>query len=496
MVEEEIRLRYSGFTLFASKLFSVATGLLFTIMVTRSTSEGEFGVWGNLSDVLNYFVLLATILPFWTTRFTARKYAGSAKTGFIANLLMSILFASLYLILLPTIMLALNIVGDYTTLYTIASIQVLELYSLYALEAILIAKQPQMVGYGSLIFETSKVAFGFVFILQLKLGLVGVICSIIGSYTLQLAFYFKLTANELKGRIQWIYLKEWLKASPISVYNIVGNAISTFVLIFLFVYGGELARGYYAGALAIANIVNYSAYLASALYPRLLYRSSSKDVFTSLKMVMMFAVPMTAGAIVLSESYLTILKSAYAEARPVLFLLTINILFVSLSQVFNSIVQGTERVDAEAKISFRKLVKSRLFLLFTLPYIQSAVTLPTTFFVLTFVAKTPLEAATYLALILLLASFAMLIVKYTLARRCLVFNIPWKNVSKYALASAIMTIVLLVIPHPTRLSTTVAFTLAGAAIYLTILALIDKETKSLLKSVLEEVMRTMKIKKP
>jgi len=72
MVKSEIRLKYSGLILFTSKLLSVATGLAFVLMITRSVSTEEFGIWGNLSDVFSYFIILATVLPFWTTRFVAR----------------------------------------------------------------------------------------------------------------------------------------------------------------------------------------------------------------------------------------------------------------------------------------------------------------------------------------------------------------------------------------------------------------------------------------
>ena len=257
-----------------------------------------------------------------------------------------------------------------------------------------------------------------------------------------------------------------------------------------------MARAYYGAAVTIANIISYSGFLALALYPRLLSGSSVEDVPISLKLVMMFAIPMTAGVMVLSDSYLTILKLVYAEARPVLILLAMNFLCVGLSPVFSTIIMGTERVDAKAKIAFQELIKSRLFLLFTLPYLQSAVTLPTTFFMLTFIAKTSLEAATYIALITLLANSAMLIVRYFIARKCLAFNFPWNSVSKYALASAVMTISLLVIPHPTKLSKTVALTLLGATIYIAVLMFIDKETRSLAKSILQEAMRIIKIQNP
>ena len=204
-------------------------------------------------------------------------------------------------------------------------------------------------------------------------------------------------------------------------------------------------------------------------------------------MVLMAAIPMTTGAMVLSDSYLTILKLVYRDAAPVLLLLSMHVLCLSLSQVFNTVVIGTERLDAKAKIPFRRLTKSRLFQIFTLPYIQSAITLPATFFALFYIAKTQLEAATYLALISLIVGLAMLLCRYIIARKCLTFNFPWKNVAKYVIASAVMAAPLLVIPHPTRLLLTVGLTVLGGIIYFAILATIDRATKELIKSILNEI---------
>ncbi len=496
MVKTEIRLKYSGLIVFVSYLVSVATGLAFVLMITRNVSTEEFGIWGNINDLRNYFILLSGIVPFWATRFIAREHAGSAKTGLIANIFISVAATSIYLALVPIILPVLQISSMYTILYIIVAAEILELHIMSALEAVLRAKQPQSIGYALLIFEVCKVFLGFMFILQLKLGLQGALYSIIISYGIKIAFYMKLTEKELKESAKWGHLKEWLKAAPINIYNIVGNRIAAFSLILLFFYGGELARAYHGAAATFTGIIGYSSLLAFALYPRLLSESSNKDVSVSLRLVMTFAIPMTVGVMALSDSYLTILKVDFAEARPVLLLLAINVLCLTLSQIFDTVVLGTERLDVKAKIAFRKLVKSRLFLLFTLPYIQSAITLPTIFVILTSIAKTSLEAATYLALITLLTSSAMLIVKYLIARKCLAFNFPWNSVFKYILASAAMATVLLVTPPPTRLSTTVAFTLLGAAIYLTILVLIDKEAKSLMKATLEEAMRIIKIKNP
>lgn len=486
MIKSKIRLRYSGFILFTSKLLSVATGLAFVYMITRSVSTEEFGIWGNITDVFSYFTLLALVLPFWTTRFVAREHAGSAKTGLTANIFISVASASIYLALLPTILSALQISSTYTILYFIVSIQVVEFYAVSALEAVLRAKQPQTIGYGLLIYEVCKVALGFILIIHLKLGLLGAIYTMISSCIIQIAFYVKLTAKELKESVRWSYLKEWLKASPINLYNIVGGKIAAFTLIFLFMYG-ELARSYYGVALTIANVITYSTFISYALYPKLLSKTNPEDISTSLKMVLMSAIPMTIGAIILSDSYLTILSPNYTEAKLVLSILAIYIFSLALSQVFSTVVMGTEKIDAKAKISLKQLTKTRLFQIFTLPYVQSAITLPATFFALFYIAKTQLEGATYLALINLAVGLAMLSCTYIIARKCLTFNFPWKNVTKYTIASAVMAALLCIIPHPTRLLLTIGFTILGGIVYFGILAIIDRETRELIKSIMGEV---------
>jgi O-antigen/teichoic acid export membrane protein len=168
MVKSVTRLRYSGFIVFASGILSVATGITFVLIITRTVSREEFGIWANINDVFSYFTLLATVLPFWTTRFVAREHAGSAKTGLIANMLISIALASIYLASLPTILSMLKISTAYTILYTMMSIQILELYTVSALEAVLLAKQPQTFGYGLLVYEVCKVTIGFTLIIHTR----------------------------------------------------------------------------------------------------------------------------------------------------------------------------------------------------------------------------------------------------------------------------------------------------------------------------------------
>lgn len=487
-----VRLRYSGFILFFSRLLSVGTGLFFTLMITRNVSGKEFGILGNISDVMSYFALLAGIFPFWATRFVARKHPGSSVTGLVANLLISLPCVLIYLAALPTIMATFQISSTYWIVYAVVALEILEIYSLNALEAILQAKRPQAKGFGFLIFELCKVLLGFMLLMQLRLGLLGAITSIILAYLFQIAYYLRLTYAELREKVRWNYVREWLKASPLNLYGMAGQRIAALYLIFLFVYGGTLSRAYYAAATTIATIIGYSSLLSYALYPRLLSEDRSEDVFISLKTVLMFATPMTVGAVILADSYLTVLNPIYSVARLVLILLVIDYLCRSISSVFNTVVRGTEKLDAQAKISYKSIIKSRLFILLSLPYVQAAVVLPATYFILNLTAKGAVESATSVALMVAVTDVAMTFVRYGLAKKSLNFSMPWIHLCKYLGASAVMGLTLYLFPAPTRLSVTLAETLLGSVIYLVVLSAIDKESRLTIRSVKNELLKMLR----
>src|SRR3990170_2118493 len=142
-------------------------------------------------------------------------------------------------------------------------------------------------------------------------------------------------------------------------YNVVCNQIAAFVFIMLLWYGTDVSRGLYGAAAQISNIIAYSSFLAFALYPKLLAEKNREDVTTSLKMVLMFAVPMTVGAIVLAHSYITLLSPTFGDAYIVLTVLAADTLVSVTSGIFGSVLFGVETVDQE-RMSFRRLVKSRL----------------------------------------------------------------------------------------------------------------------------------------
>ena len=490
MAKSEIRVQYSGFIVFATRMLSVGTGLVFTLMLTRSTTQDQLGIWGDVNDILAYFGFLASAFPFWAMRFAARDKEGSIKTGLIANLAISMIATLIYLPTIPIIMSLLHVSGTYMIIYLIASMQIMENYLISMLEACLRAKRPQTIGYGLLVEEFSKILMAYILIIRLQQPLLGALLSLTIAFTIQIVYYFKLLYVELRQPIRWSYAKEWLKGSTINIYYLVGDRIAALVFIMLFAYPvvGKDARGIYLAAWTIASIITYSSYLSFALYPKLLAKNNIQDIITSIKTVLMFAIPMAAGAIALSDSYLTMLNETYRQAATVLIILAINALVQTISQFFSSVLYGFERIDEKAKIPLKKLVKSPLFKAFSLSYVQSAITLPTTFYLLTNFAKgQPISAAIYVGIIDTVARSVTFLALYIIIWKMVKIDIPWMNITKYIAASAVMALFLFLIPHPTRLTSIFGVTIIAGIIYFALLTVIDKEARKLIRSIWQEI---------
>jgi hypothetical protein len=452
-------------------------------MVARAllpAHQRDYDLWFNMNDVIAYFTLMGGVLPFWVMRYVARDKEETVKTGILANFAIGGTATIVYLLLIPLVISMLGISGSYLPVYFLVAIQIMEMYLIAVLEACLQARVPQTVGYGLMVQQLLKVILGYILIVWLNQLLLGVVVTTLAAIAFQTIYYFRLLAEEFRRTVKREYIKEWLKGSVATIYNVVGNQIAAYIFILLFVYGGEGARGRLGAAAVVVNVITYSSFLAYALYPKLLAERKSEDITTSMKMVLMFAIPMAIGAIALSDSYITILTESYRDSALVLMVLAVNSFLIVVSGLFSNILFGTETVDEGTKLSFRQLIRSRLFIAFSLPYLQSAMTVPTTFYVLTnFAQNQPLQAALYVSVIDVVARFIIFLFLYTVVRKMTKIYIPWRSITKYIFAAAVMGVVLYIIPHPTRILPTVAETAIGGIIYLGLLMLVDSETRTL-----------------
>jgi hypothetical protein len=335
-----------------------------------------------------------------------------------------------------------------------------------------------------------RVIVGYVIIIQLGQPLLGAVVSTIIALSVQVVYYFKLLSGELKQPMQWGYVKEWLKGSVLIIYSVVGGVIAGFVFIMLFYYGEVSGMEIYYAALQIANVITYAGSISYALYPKLLTERRGEDVTASMKTVLMFALPMTVGAISLSSSYIILLRpgtAMYPGAEWVLVVLALDALVTVVSGIYGSVLTGVETVDRE-RLSFKSMVRSKLFMFYSLSYVHSAITIPTTYYILTtYALQQPLMAAFSVCVINSIVRFAMFLILVIMIRGMFKIAMPWKSIAKYSLASAVMGAVLFLLPYTNRISTTLAWTVVGGLVYFALLMAIDKEARRLPKVIMQEI---------
>jgi O-antigen/teichoic acid export membrane protein len=487
MDKKQLRLQYSGFIIFTAQILSVLTGLAYTLLITRTMTTDQYGTWTNIFDYTAYFLIFSSFIPFWATRFVARDKKGAVKTSTIANLLIAL---GSILIYFPVITLIAQAIGTeaYLPIYYIASLYILDTALVVNLEACLRSYRPQAIGYGLLIHEVVKVALAFLIILGLGQLFLGAILSLTLSILVQVFYYLKIFAGEFKEKIRWDYLREWIKGSALIAYSTAGTQILSFVLVLLYYFGGAETRAYYQAAFTFANIISYASFLAFALYPKMLGNTCADEhVKSSFKTVLMFGIPLAALMIVMSSSFLTVLNIEYAVAWPALIMLTIDTVIVLVSTFYSNLLMGAENFDAEGKIPLRQLFKTKLFKVFSLSFIQAAISLPIVYFVLTAIPAGPVEAVVYVIAINIGVHVSSFVGLYLFMHKSARLPVAWKSIAKYVLAAAIMGLILYMTPYPTTLLLTLVKTGVGLGIYIGLLLAIDKQARKLLSLIVAEI---------
>ncbi len=230
------------------------------------------------------------------------------------------------------------------------------------------------------------------------------------------------------------------------------------------------------------------------MYPKLLSNACSKEeVGLSLKTVLMLAIPLATLTMVMAVAFLTVLNVIYTPAWPVLIILTVDTLIVMLTTFYTAVIMGSEAFDAAGQIRLKDLVKSKVFKLFSIPYLQAAIALPVTYFVLTELpVDGPVITAVAVVAVLILVHLGTFMGLAFVTRRIIHVPIAWKSLAKYIFAALIMGLVLYFVPATSTLLATIAKTVAGFALYCVIVLVIDETARELIGLVWKEIMGSLK----
>jgi hypothetical protein len=394
----------------------------------------------------------------------------------------------LYLALLLPLTSVLSVNPALILTYAVASIYILNIHLIAGSESILRAKKPEKLGIGLLVSEVSKVSLAYSLSFVFGQVFLGAMVGFLIGGVLQTIYYLKLLSGDLRERIHFSYVREWAKGSAATIFGLIGTQVANFVFILLFMYGGHgVARADYQAAAAFAAVIGYASALALALYPKLIAQGCFEEVEASLRLMLMFALPMTILTIVMSPSLLTILDISYRPASPVLVALAADALVLVLLGFYQSVYMGTEKLDEEATIHLGKLVRSKIFRVQSMAYLQAAITVPMVLYVLTSFVSESSQLALVIAVIILFAHVIELALAYVWTVHACRVAFPWVSVSKYLFASAIAGIVLFLLPHPTTVLLTLATLTGGVGIFAAITLLIDNYARNLVKAVVRQL---------
>ena len=257
-----IRVTYSGLISMLIGLVSAVTGLIFTLIVTRSLSPEEYGAWGLIGSLIMYVLVLDPIVTYWTTRETARC-EDSGKTALVTNGLFSLVGVAGYFI-----------ISFFIANETVVSFDILVLGAMLVpvtfinrvLTALNLGWKPQATSYGIIAFELSKIPSALVLVYNLQLGLEGAIVATLISYVVSIIVLGINARSKLKTKIKKIYVKKWIKLFWIPVYRKSQSVIfSLDILVFVIISDSVIGVAFFTASLAVSILVGHAGQIAQAI---------------------------------------------------------------------------------------------------------------------------------------------------------------------------------------------------------------------------------------
>jgi len=489
------RLRYSGIVLFISRILGLVTGMIFTTIVTRRLSIQEFGDWQYISVIFSYFILPSSFIGFWLIRHIARGEK-LATTGLLLNLIFSIPATLIYIITAGP---ASEVGGISPFFFMVITPQISIMYMSTLLESAASGIKPHLVGYGSIVFECAKISLGAIFVLNMRLSLMGALISIEIAYFLQISFMAVTIRHEFTRSFSKAVARKWLMLLWLPLFSSLSYQMQQLdSLIVTIVTRSTDPIAMLKAAQVFSTIVYYSTHVASALYPRLLAGGGRSDEETSIRLVSLLALPSMFGAIVLADPLLAILKKAYIEAAIVLRISAITTAIVSLTTIAEMAILASEKIDISENVNLKGYLKSKLALIPILGFFHNGVYLLTVFVMASYlsaIGARPASIATAIAVTGLIVTIPMAIYKWRLSMRAISIKFPLKSIMTYGTASAVMSILILLMNPSEAVSTEVGKVILGlipkivlgGVTYIILITILDEEPKIIMRGFLRTI---------
>lgn len=496
----EIRVTYAGLISLAIRFASIGTGLVFTLTVTRQLTIEEFGTWGLISGIMIYALAIHPIISYWATREIARGEE-SGRTVLLSSSLFSIIGILIYVIFAILIS---NQSETNTSVILLAVILIPVMFVNDSLNAINRGHKPQVISYGFLAFEFSKIGLGLLFVYFLDMGLTGAIFATFGAYIPSIIVLGIKSRALMKNKFNTKFVKKWLKLFWVPSFRNIPSLISlSDVVIFAAVTGSVTGVAYYTAAKTIGLLVNHTRAFSEAVYPKLLETGETDFVQENLTKLFYFSLPLVGLSIAVARPGLFALNPIYEIAEIVVIILAIRSLLTTLGKFLFSSLQGIEKVDLQKTSTFRDYAKSKLILYPTFQLVRNLIYFGSLFIMLLIFHsnESELQLVIYWALIGLIVEIPLLIYIYKLVQNSFTLKIDWGSFTKYLISSIFVFGILYYLINEFLdykvsifefLPDLIAWVIIAGLAYLGLTYIIDQKTRNLFKSIINELVRKEK----
>lgn len=493
-----IRLTYSGLISFVVMIGSLFTGLIFIVIVTRTLSQDEFGLWTLIGGLVVYVMIFEPISTYWVIRQVARNEKVSV-TGIGTSGVFSIIGSGIYLVIIFFIS---NTTGaNYETLL-LSTIMIPLLFLNSSLISIIAGYKPQGNAYGTLIFETIKIPSGLVFVYFGELGLVGAILAISVSQSSRLAFSLFYVKEKLMEQFNTIDLKNWLKLSWLPIISTAHDKIIAIDLILYSTFvGGVSGLSFVGAARTIGNFVGYGKLVSVGLYPKLISSQKSDYIELMFKRTMFFSIPMLGMSFVFAKSGLWILNPIYVEGILIVYAWSIVQFLYIFESIFQSILLGIEKVDVNFNSKFLDYIKSKLVTVPIIFGLGRAAYLGVLAFILILsvtLELTEIETLVWWGVGAIFIDISIVTVFWIISKKNIGFHFPVKVVLKYIVSTIISTVTLGIVLNEFLtyeesififVPTLIPYLLLYLGIYLLIILCWDSDSRNFIKLIFREIKR-------
>jgi O-antigen/teichoic acid export membrane protein len=440
----QISLRKTGLVVFGARIASIFTGLVFLVMMTRSLSAQQFGLYEVITDLVTFSAYPAGLVAFWATRDIARgKMFG--KTAIVLNIVLSALGILLYVALSYFSASRIPSANFMTLLFAVLLVPIA--YLSQAANAIVAGHRPVVLGYAVIFSEAAKLAVAYPLLIVFKVGIDGVIVAVMVANLAQSIASVALAGNSISNPVNLEQGRRWLTHSWLPMLTTLPYMLGvadTFVA--SLADGNTVLVGHYQAAFSVATLAGYSLYLASAMYP-LLLRGGSDDVTAmTLDLALAFGIPMAVGAAVLARPILHLLNSTsqYLDASTALGILAMAALANTVTSFFDQILLGKDKVDVDESAKFSDYLRSSILFVAKVNFALTVVYLASVYFSVTGGLYFGLSEATTLeiwALAQLTIFIVGILIKSTRVRKVGKLIVP-RSIGYYVLGAGIMAVAL------------------------------------------------------